>query len=134
MKSRVRLISAIVFCIYLVAVGILCFVKADGIPMLDYRIFGLGIDKIGHLIMFIPFPALGYMTFVGEWKETWRHFLLLGCIIILGVAIASGTEMVQSMTGYRSSDIWDFAADISGMAAGGIMTSALILYRTTKAK
>lgn len=134
MKSKVRIISAIVFCIYLVAVSILCFMKTDGTSFPDYEIFGIGIDKIGHLIMFIPFTALGYLTFAGQWKQIWKHFILLGGIILFGVAVASGTEMAQGLLGYRSSDIWDFIADLSGMATGGIITSAFILYKTKRIK
>ena len=40
-----------------------------------------------------------------------------------------GTEYIQTLLEYRSGDAYDFAADIIGMAAGGLVTAVYILSK-----
>jgi VanZ family protein len=127
MKSRTRVISAIVFCIYIAAVLLLCIMKPDTLPQTSFMLFGIEADKLAHFLMFLPFPILSYAAFAGEWKPSWKHLLLLVGLMSAGVASAMGTELIQTLLEYRSGDYDDFAADMIGMAAGGIITIVYIL-------
>lgn len=129
MKKKTRTISAIVFCIYIAAVLVLCFMKPDDIPQPTFTIFGLEADKIAHFFMFAPFPVLSYAAFAGNWKQSWKHLLLLTGLLIAGIGSAMGTEYIQTLLEYRSGDAYDFAADIIGMAAGGLVTAVYILSK-----
>lgn len=129
MKKRTRTISAIVFCIYIAAVLVLCFMKPDDLPQPTFTILGIQADKIAHFFMFAPFPILSYAAFAGDWGQPWKHLLLLTLLMTAGVAAAMGTELIQSLIGYRSGDCGDFVADMTGTAVGGIMTASYILSK-----
>ena len=132
MKKMTRTIAAIVFCIYIAAVMVLCFMKTDNLPQPSFLILGIEADKVAHFLMFAPFPLLSYMVAAGAWKKPWHHFMLLGCLMLLGVAAAMATEQVQTLLTYRPGDVRDTTADTYGIVAGGLLTAAYILHKTKK--
>lgn len=115
-------------CIYLLAVCLLCFINPSSMPDTEFDIHGL--DKIVHLFMFLPFPVLSYLSF--EKRESSGREKLTKTIIIsaIGCAIAIATEYIQKLTGYRSFEYGDMAADITGLLIGGTIT--LIYITLTK--
>lgn len=127
--KRLKHISLILFCIYVAAVILLCLIRTDSIPELPKFILGVPLDKITHLVMFIPFPILGYMAFFPTGKESWRKFAVLGILCILGAGFAFSTERLQSLTDYRSYEIADMMADLIGIALGAIAGIIIISIR-----
>ena len=125
MLSR-RLISATLFCLYIAAVGYLCFAKPEDIPQLPDLWFGLPADKVGHFLMFVPFPLLGFMVFDKEDTGIARRIMLLGIMIICGFGMAAGTESIQASMASRSAEMKDLLADSAGLAAGAILTVSYI--------
>jgi VanZ family protein len=53
----------------------------------------------------------------------------MAIICITGGVFAYSTEILQSMTDYRSSDIMDIAADGAGLLSGTLATIIYIIFR-----
>ena len=130
MKICRRHISVILFCLYILAVGIMCFAKPDGLPAVTFDWFGLPADNIVHFLMFVPFPVLAYFAFVPERYGKSRKFLCIMAIAIMAAAMALMTEKVQGLLGYRSYEIKDLIADLSGTVAGTVAILAYIALKT----
>lgn len=130
MKSRFQKISTVLFCIYMIAVVLLCIVKTDSLPELPRSIFGIPLDKLTHFTMFLPFPVLGYCAFHPTAEGCWRKAAVLAILLILGCVFAFATERLQAMTSYRSCELLDLAADGLGLIAGSMAT--LIYIATTR--
>ncbi|MBO7192562.1 MAG: VanZ family protein [Bacteroidales bacterium] len=133
MKGRLKKTYIIVFCIYLSAVGVLCFMNPSDIPEIGLQTFlGIPIDKILHFLMFLPYPILAGLSFMNGRIGLVRNLIILTAIIITGIGVSYGTEVIQSHTEYRSYEINDFYADLTGIATGSLLTAAYITYTTLK--
>ena len=119
MKRKAIFITA--FVIYLAAVIYLCLMKPDSLPQTELYLFGLPLDKVAHFLMFLPFPALAYMMLWEKGRKTWAELLILLSCLAVGVGLAFLTEHLQAMTQYRSSDIKDIYADMTGLGIGCIV-------------
>lgn len=124
-----RLISVILFCLYMAAVAYLCFAKPDDMPKLPELWFGLPADKAGHFLMFVPFTLLSFMVFDKDRMSLSRKIVLLCILFICGAGMAIGTERIQAATAYRSAEIADMAADFAGLSVGALVTFILIFVR-----
>ena len=122
-------ISMIILCAYVAAVGLMCFMKTDSAPSMEFNFFGIPTDKAVHFIMFFPFPILAYSAFRPSGGGLWKDLAIFAVTLLAGAGFAAGTERIQSMLEYRSGDIVDFAADIAGMACGGMI---IIFYMFRK--
>ena len=124
-----RIISIIVFFLYLAAVAYLCFAKLEDVPQIDSTWFGLPTDKVVHMIMFAPFPPLAYLVFEPTGRKIiWKALLILA-IIATGIGLAFLTEDIQSKLTYRTYDSKDIIADLLGISAGTIATVFYMLFR-----
>ena len=130
--NRKQLISVIVFCLYIAAVAYLCFARPDDMPQLPQLWLGLPADKVGHFLMFMPFPLLGYLTFEVKGMSVGRKLFLIAILIVFGAGMALGTEYIQARLEYRSSENSDLLADGIGLITGGIFTFINILIRKGK--
>lgn len=129
MERNLKRISLVLFCIYVAAVIVLCFMKTDDIQELPKTLFGIPLDKAAHFLMFLPFPVLGYATFHPVKGGRWRDLALLAIMTVLGGAFALATERLQGLTEYRSYEITDMLADGLGIAVGTISVIAYIIFR-----
>ena len=127
-----RLISVTVFCIYLTGVLYLCFARPDDIPQLPELWFGLPSDKAGHFLMFLPFPLLGCMAFENYGMGISKKLVVLAVLIAAGIGIAAGTEHIQGILGYRSTESSDLLADGVGLFCGGIVCMIHILTKKSR--
>ena len=133
MKKGMKKIYIITFCIYLAAVAVLCFMNPSDIPEIDMQTFlGIPIDKVLHFLMFLPYPILAGLSFMNGRMGLVRNMVILTAIIITGIGVSYGTEVIQAHTGYRSYEIADFYADLTGLATGSIIVAAYITYTTLK--
>ena len=130
MQLKMRHISAFLLCAYIVAVAVLCFMKPSSLPQVELDFFGIQMDKVVHFIMFLPFSILAYMTFWPADAGKIRKMAVLLVIVIFGAGMAVATERIQAMTGYRTGDIMDFAADMTGILTGAALTALFILLKT----
>ena len=132
MKIRRQHISSVCFCLYILAVGMICFTRPEDIPSISFDWFGLPVDKLIHCLMFVPFPILSYMTLVPERYGWWAKMASIIAIALFGAGISYMTEVVQSMLGYRSYEITDFVADIAGICIGSFIISAVLAIKQRK--
>ena len=127
-----RIISVFIFCLYIAAVAYLCFARPDDMPQLPQLWLGLPADKVGHFLMFTPFPLLGYLTFEVKEMSVGRKLFLIAILIVFGAGMALGTEYVQARLEYRSSENSVLLADVIGLITGGIFTLIYLFLRKGK--
>ena len=133
MKGRAHTLYIIIFCMYLAAVGLLCFIKPSSLPEMDIKtFFGLPLDKVLHFLMFLPYPVLAGMVFINKEQNAAAAAAILTVLAVTGIGVAYGTEIIQSHTGYRSYEIADFHADMIGIAAGTLLAAAYMTYTRLK--
>lgn len=101
--------------------------KPDSLPSIEKNFFGIPMDKMAHFLMFIPYPILAVAVFYRREKTAGNALIVFSGAAATGLMLAYATEIIQAHIGYRSYDIHDFAADASGLAAGCIMTAAMII-------
>ena len=78
MKANLKKISLALFCIYLVAVAALCFLRPSSLPEMNIKTFlGLPIDKVLHFLMFLPYPVLSGMSFMDREYPLPRNIFIL---------------------------------------------------------
>ena len=124
-----RIISKVIFCLYIAAVAYLCFARPDDIPQLPTLIFGLPADKVGHFLMFLPFPPLGFLTFGNGSTKPAPSVMIIMILCIVGLGMAFGVEHIQAQLEYRSAEKGDILADGAGLASGAVITMLYILFR-----
>lgn len=123
MKRRILYIS--LFCIYVGSVLFLCLMKPDNLPEKEIFLFGLPADKVAHFTMFLPFTVLSYLVFFNCKRKKSVDIAILAASLFVGAGAATGTEVLQTLTMYRSAEIHDFYADLSGLCTGAL---AVLLY------
>ena len=129
MKSNLRKLYTAFFCIYLIAVGLLCFLRPSSLPEVDIKTFlGIPIDKLLHFLMFLPYPILSGLVFIRKEQKMAVSIAILITLAVLGIGISYGTELIQARTGYRSYEIEDFYADMTGIATGFIISTIYLTY------
>ena len=133
MKGHLRILYITAFCIYLAAVGVLCFIRPSSLPEMEIKTFlGLPIDKVLHFLMFLPYPVLSGLAFINREQKLSAVISIMLILAITGTGVAYGTEMIQAQTGYRSYEIADFHADMTGIATGIIISAGYIIHNRLK--
>ena len=132
MRNTLRYIAILLFLIYLVLVGLICFGNPEGYPSIEFSFYGIPGDKLVHFLLFTPYPILVFMIFSGNQRSFLREFAYISAIFISGAAIAIGTETVQGMTEYRSFEKMDLVADIAGLLFSSSLVFGYILIHKTK--
>ncbi len=122
MKLDDKRIYRILLLLYIGAVVMLCLMNPESLPSVERLYFGLPADKIVHFIMFFPYPVLAGLSFMHQDFSILRNLTILLVLVVAGAGMAYGTEVLQGQTGYRSYDLTDFAADMTGMASGIAVT------------
>ena len=127
-----KLITRILFFLYLAAVLFLCFGRFENTPDVPWSFLGIPSDKLVHFCMFFPFPILAFLAF-DKYTETPRTtFLYSGLTWVLGMLLALGTEWGQAhLTTWRSGDPMDLLAD--GLSIT-ISTLSVIIWDLSKQK
>lgn len=120
---RIRaLIFRISLILYIILVAYLCFANFNSLPDVPRQMFGIRMDKIVHFCMFFPFPVLCFFAYD---KMTDTPLQALGAILTVlsfGCIFAGLTEIIQGTMPYRTEDIKDFYADITGMGCSSVIT------------
>lgn len=121
--------------VYIAAVAYLCFGKFSSMPNVHSSYFGIPTDKLVHFGMFFPFPILASLSIRQKGRTPWRSVWRTVSIFLIGCTLAAGTELIQGLTTYRTSDPADFMADASALAIASIMAmAAIIIQHKTKRK
>ena len=129
MKGGFKKLYIAAFCIYLAAVAVLCFMNPSQLPEMDVKTFlGIPIDKVLHFLMFLPYPILSGLVFIRKEQKMAVSIAILITLAVLGIGISYGTELIQARTGYRSYEVGDFYADMTGIATGFIISTIYLTY------
>ena len=128
-KYIINILAAIAFCIYLAAIGALCFMNADDLPSISETWFGLPADKVAHFMMFCPFIPLSFLTFSRRRATIGKDIILLTALIFIGGLTAYATEFLQDKLSYRSYDIKDMISDCIGLSAGYAVTIIWLIIK-----
>lgn len=128
-KISIKTIMTILFCLYIAAIILLCFMKTDSVPDVQFTLFGIPADKLVHFCMFAPYPVLAFQAFHPKDGSVWREAVVLTVLVILEIGLAYGTEQIQGITDYRSYEIADFYADSTGIAAGTVLILIQMAFR-----
>lgn len=121
--------AKILFAAYIITLGVLCFIRLDGMPEVSADIFGIPTDKVVHFIMFFPFPLLALASFGKITRKPWHSFAFTLVVFATGCIIAIGTEIGQGLTSYRSADPADFMADGIALAISSILVLIIDLRK-----
>lgn len=98
----------------------MCFATPSNLPQIPNDWLNLPIDKVVHMMMFLPFPILSILS------TEKKRYRVLPFIFIVGAVISILTEVIQKYLGYRCYELTDILADIIGLMIG-ILISALII-------
>jgi VanZ family protein len=80
-------------------------------------------DKVVH---FGLFAVTGFMSIYGAvFFARFRYRLIFG--VVVGLALAAGTELGQSLVPSRDTSLYDFLADLAGLCLG--LLAYVLLYR-----
>ena len=131
MRVRINIMS-IAFCIYLAAVAVLCFMQGDSMPDMTGTWFGLPKDKVAHLLMFLPFTPLSYMTFRRKTSSFWTKILILSIMLTIGASLAYATELIQEKLKYRSYETKDLMCDGIGLAVGSLVIAIGLIFKKSR--
>lgn len=113
-------IYIILLSIYIITLGYMCFATPSNLPQIPNDWLNLPIDKVVHMMMFLPFPILSILS------TEKKRYRVLPFIFIVGAVISILTEVIQKYLGYRCYELTDILADIIGLMIG-ILISALII-------
>jgi VanZ family protein len=132
MKDRKRTLARLVFLLYFAAVLYLCFGQFSSLAEVTKRFLGFEADKVVHFLMFLPFPILFYLAFRWRTRNGWHSLGLTLFILVLGAAIAAGTEYIQDFIPNRASDILDFRADFLALCCASVITFIIDLNKSLR--
>ena len=108
---RSRLVRRTAFGAYLAWLLVLLLAPvAQRFPNNYYTSF----DKVLHLGLFLGLALLGYLNVPS-----------IMVVTAFAVVVAGGTEILQGFTAYRSSELWDFVADLVGTGIGLVIAVGL---------
>lgn len=132
MQITRRHIAMISLCLYLAALGFLCFGNPQNYPSTPLYLWNIPADKIAHFIMFAPYPALAFISIDPQSGSIMKKLITLFLVLTTGVSLALCTEIIQGTMEYRSFEFWDLAADIAGMLTCTMALAAYILSKNRK--
>lgn len=131
MKTRI-LTFRLLMLAYLFGVAFLCFHDFKSLPDVSRTLFGYETDKVVHFLMFLPFPVISTCCFKKLPKNALQAILRTLDMCVIGCATAAFTELVQTRLIYRCGDFRDLEADLTALAAGGVIALVLQLILMLK--
>ena len=99
------------FWLLLIAVAILSMVSVPSQQLFEWQ------DKLHHMGAY----AVLFLLLTRAYGQSCNLWILAVGLILFGLAI----EIAQSFTVYRQADLWDIAANISGILIVGLILSRL---------
>lgn len=125
-KSTWRRVFIVLFVLYMGVLIYLYFGKFPSFLKLPRTILDIPSDKVGHFLMFLPYPFLAHgSSFTG--KRKWRDLLF---VHLSGIVIAFVFELLQStLVSYRTTDPWDLVANVASISLATLILSIVDLFK-----
>lgn len=111
------------FVVYILTILTLLLIPTAGTIELSDHIFGIRTDHFIHTCLFLPF--MGYIWIRNLHRESWKGFFTA---YLVGVVFAAFCESLHLVVKYRSFDLHDFYANLTGLSMGCVV----FLFRTPK--
>lgn len=124
---QTRVLVKGIFIGYVGGVITLCLSSFSNINItLPTTLFGIGLDKYFHFLMFLPYPMIGWLTYhASRHLGRYPKYALIAAFAS-GVVFAISTELAQMyLTVGRSGEFADFVADLCGLVVGTIIISTI---------
>lgn len=116
--TKVRILGFRLGMVILVAYWLAIFAGTH-LPEIPQILAGTS-DKIKHFGAFFGLSLL--LCYVTNGDQVWRRF---GGILLLGATYGAIDELTQGLVPGRTTDLYDWAADVSGMSSGIVVYLAL---------
>lgn len=113
MKSK---IPTVLFILYIVVLITLLVIPTSGTLKLNKTIWGIRTDHVIHATLFLPF--MGYIWISNLHKRAFSGFLKF---YLAGILFAAFCESLHYFIPYRSFDVHDFYANVTGLSIGCII-------------
>ena len=125
-KSTWRRVFIVLFVLYMGVLIYLYFGKFPSFLKLPRTILDIPSDKVGHFLMFLPYPFLAHgSSFTG--KRKWRDLLF---VHLSGIVIAFVFELLQStLASYRTTDPWDLVANVASISIATLILAIIDLFK-----
>ena len=125
-KSTWRRVFIVLFVLYMGVLINLYFGKFPSFLKLPRTILDIPSDKVGHFLMFLPYPFLAHgSSFTG--KRKWRDLLF---VHLSGIVIAFVFELLQStLASYRTTDPWDLVANVASISIATLILAIIDLFK-----
>lgn len=125
-KSAWRKVFVVLFVLYMGVLIYLYFGKFPSFIKLPRTIMNIPSDKVGHFLMFLPYPFLAHgSSFTG--KRKWRDLLF---VHLSGIVIAFTFELLQStLASYRTTDPWDLVANVASITIATLLLAVIDLFK-----
>ena len=125
-KSAWRRVFIVLFVLYMGVLIYLYFGKFPSFLKLPRTILDIPSDKVGHFLMFLPYPFLAHgSSFTG--KRKWRDLLF---VHLSGITIAFVFELLQStLASYRTTDPWDLVANVASISIATLVLAIVDLFK-----
>ena len=125
-KSAWRKVFVVLFVFYMGVLIYLYFGKFPSFIKLPRTIMNIPSDKVGHFLMFLPYPFLAHgSSFTG--KRKWRDLLF---VHLSGIVIAFTFELLQStLASYRTTDPWDLVANVASITIATLLLAVIDLFK-----
>ena len=125
-KSAWRKVFVVLFVLYMGVLIYLYFGKFPSFIKLPRTIMNIPSDKVGHFLMFLPYPFLAHgSSFTG--KRKWRDLLF---VHLSGIVIAFTFELLQStLASYRTTDPWDLVANVASISLATLILAVIDLFK-----
>ena len=106
MSMRVKVAIA-----WTVLIAVSCLLPGQAVPSSSLPSF----DKVAHAFLFLVFALL--------WSGPAPKGSLIALVIVFGISLAFGTELLQQILPWKRSAEWlDVFADLSGLAIGVVLS------------
>jgi VanZ family protein len=121
-----RRVFVVMFVLYMGVLIYLYFGKMPSFLKLPRTILDIPSDKVGHFLMFLPYPFLAHgSSFTG--KRKWRDLLF---VHLSGILIAFVFELLQStLAVHRTTDPWDLVANVASLTLATLILSVIDLFK-----
>jgi VanZ family protein len=115
---KIKTVSWIIWTLALLAI-LLSPMRVNIFPAEGFRYW----DKVVHIGLFV---VTGFMSIFGaSFFSKFGHRFIFA--IVIGLVLAAGTELGQSLVPHRTTDVYDFLADVVGLCFSLLVYA--LLYR-----
>ncbi len=113
--KKARIVNTL-FTVYILTIITLLVIPTSGTLKLDKYFLGIRTDHFIHATLFLPF--MSYIWIRNLHRESWSGHLKF---FLIGILFAAFCESLHYFIKYRSFDVHDFYANVTGLTIGNLV-------------